>query len=116
MNLKSLEDTQVGYAQAPIMCGGAEAALGGDQGPRGAAKGPWDPTNQGSWETNDQGSWELRAPFEDLWKLGDRKAIFGAHRETFFYNILPVWTKIMDYVLGAKKFCIFALGAEAAFY
>ena len=44
------------------------------------------------------------------------KQFLVPRRETFIYNILPVWTKIMDYVLGAKNVCIFALGAEAAFY
>ena len=44
------------------------------------------------------------------------KQFLVPRRETFIYDILPVWTKIMDYVLGAENFCIFALGAEAAFY
>ena len=44
------------------------------------------------------------------------KQFLVPRRETFIYDILPVWTKIMDYVLGAENVCIFALGAEAAFY
>ena len=31
-------------------------------------------------------------------------------------HVCPFWTNNLDYALGAEIFCIFALGAEAAFY
>ena len=81
------------------MCGSAVAALGANQGPweptmvpgsqpmpLKATHGPWDPT---------------KAPFFS--------------QDGNLRHFPPFWTTILDYALGAEKFCIFALGAGAAF-
>ena len=58
--------------------------------------------NQGPWESNNQGSWEpTQAPFFS--------------QDVNLQHFPPFWTTFLDYVLGAENFCIFALGAEAAF-
>ena len=37
-------------------------------------------------------------------------------RDVNLRHFCPFWTKKLDYALGAEIFCMFALGAEAAFY
>ena len=46
--------------------------------------------------------------------LGAKQGFFVARRQ--FTTFLLVLDKILDYTLGAENICIFALGAEAAFY
>ena len=54
--------------------------------------------NQGTWESNNQGSWE---------QICKSLPLFVARRQ---------FTTFLDNALGAENFCIFVLGAEAAFF
>ena len=65
-------------------------------------------TNQAPREpTKALGSQIIKGP-------GSQERLFtqGANLRHF----CPVWTQILDYALGEDNFCIFALGAETAFY